>query len=173
MFKKTQKTKEPENADKAYEYAVFLLSLKLRTMGELLTKMEGKGYTAPVIEKVIEQLKSQRYLDDNLYAEVFLENLKAYRSFGYFGIKKKMMEKKLPIALIESTLEGGLSVADETKIAERLLKKIGYKIENKASGDEVTYRTYGDDGGNKEKQKIANRLKSRGFRSEVIGRLLF
>lgn len=174
MFNKTQKTKEPENADKAYEYAVFLLSLKLRTVGEMLKKMQDRGYTEQVIERVLGQLKDQRYINDERYAEIFLENLKAYRSFGFFGIKKKMLEKKLPQALIDSTLAAGLSVAEEMKIAQRLLKKEGYTGKTSAeNSEEVTYRTYEENSENKAKQKMANKLKTRGFRSEVISRLMF
>src|SRR5262245_58249943 len=104
MWKPPQKTKEPENEEKAYDYAVFLLSLKIRTMGEMLEKMKRRGYTDLVIDKTLYQLREQRYLDDRRYAEIFLENLKAYRSFGYFGIKKKFIEKKLPAKLIEEIL---------------------------------------------------------------------
>ena len=82
IFKTTSKTKEPENVNKAYEYAVFLLSLKLRTIGEVLKKMQGRGYSPHVIDEVIERLKAQKYLDDQRYAEIFLENLKIYRNFG-------------------------------------------------------------------------------------------
>jgi len=177
MFKKNPfkptKTKEPDNLDKAYDYAVFLLSLKLRTIGEVIKKMQQRGYNESVIEKTIERLKEQKYLDDKRYAEIFLENLKAYKHFGYYGIKKKFMEKKVPAKLIDSTLEEGLLISDELKIAKRLLKKEGFEIKNGQADEEVQYRTYQDEGQNKEKVRMANRLKSRGFRSEVISRLLF
>jgi regulatory protein len=175
MWKKSEKTKEPENEQKAYEYAVFLLSLKLRTVGEVIGKMQRRGYTEAIIEKTIEQLKSYKYLNDDQYAEIFLENLKAYRNFGYYGIKKKFMEKKLPTALIETVLEQGLSLKDEQKIAERFLKREGFAVKPKAANDdqEIQYRTFGDQEQNKQKTKMANRLKSRGFRGEVIAKLLF
>ncbi len=172
MFKPSSKTKEPENGEKAYEYAVFLLSLKLRTIGEVLTKMSERGYSQAVIEKTIDQLKQQRYLDDNRYAEIYLENLKAYRNFGFYGIKKKLMEKKLPLALVEKLLAENLSIKDEQKIAERLLKREGFEVKAKSTDEEVHYRTY-DEESDKEKNKLSNRLRARGFRSEVISRLLF
>src|SRR5579864_8612429 len=110
MFKPKNKTKEPENSSKAYEYAVFLLSLKLRTIGEVLKKMQGRGYSEKIIEDTIEQLKNQRYLDDQRYAEIFLENLKAYKNLGYYGIKKKFMEKRLPPEVIDSVLGAGFTI---------------------------------------------------------------
>jgi regulatory protein len=172
MYKQPSKTKEPENLDKAYDYAVFLLSLKLRTVGEILKKMEDRGYGQLIIDEVIDRLKDQKYLDDAKYAEVFLENLKAYKNFGYYGIKKKFMEKKIPASLIDSTLQAGLTAKDEIKIAQRLLKKEGIEVKQKKDEEENQYSTFNEEA-TKEKQKLANRLKSRGFRGEVISRLLF
>lgn len=164
--------KEPNNPEKAYEYAVFLLSLKLRTVGEVLKKMSDRGYTQGVIEKTIEQLKAQKYLDDDRYAEIYLENLKTYKNFGFYGIKKKLMEKKLPVPLVEKLMAENLSLMDEQKIAERLLRKEGFEVKSKNVEEGVHYRTY-DEGADKIKNKLSNRLRSRGFRSEVISRLLF
>lgn len=172
-WKPPQKTKEPDNVEKAYEYAVFLLSLKLRTMGEIISKMQKRGYAEKVISDVIEKLKDQRYLNDEQYAEIFLENLKTYRSFGYYGIKKKFLEKKLPQKLIEKILQEGLSVKDEEKIARRLLQKEGFEVKKPVEDEEVQYRTFADQEQNKEKSRLVNRLKSRGFRGEVIAKLLF
>lgn len=123
MFKKFSKTREPENLEKAYEYAVFLLSLQLRTAGEIREKMQRRGYSSAVIEKTIDQLHDQKYLDDERYAVVFLDNLKQYKNLGYYGIKKKFMLKKLPMSLIEKVLDEGLSKEEELKIAKRFLKK--------------------------------------------------
>ncbi len=173
-WKRPEKTKEPDNSEKAYEYAVFLLSLHLRTVGEVLDKMSKRGYTQAVIAQVIDRLKDQKYLDDQRYAEIFLENLKLYKSFGYYGIKKKFLEKKLPPEIVEALLSEGLSISEELKIARRLLKKEGYAVKEPSTADnEVQYMTYDDADKNKQKQKMAQRLKSRGFRSEVISKLLF
>lgn len=171
---KPSKTKEPDNVDKAYDYAVFLLSLQLRTIGEVLHKMQKRGYSEKVIGEVVERLKGRHYLDDRRYAEIFLENLKAYRNFGYYGIKKKMMEKRLPLELIESVLEESLPKAEELKIGKRLLAKEGYSIKDKEES-EIQYSSYGEGQSEeqRQKQKMANRLKNRGFRGDVIARLLF
>ncbi len=174
MFKKPTKTKEPENETKAYEYAVFLLSLTLQTVGEVIMKMQRRGYTEKVINEVVKRLKEQKYLDDQRYAEVFLENLKKYKTFGYFGIKKKFMEKKLPQEIIEKVLSEGLSEQEELKIAKRFLKKGGSIIETSVNdilpADEPRYNVYNEEA-SKEKQKITQKLKSRGFRGNVVSRL--
>ena len=172
MWKKSVKTKEPKNLERAYEYAVFLLSLKLRTIGEVLKKMQGRGYAPLVIEEVISRLKSQKYLDDQRYAEVYLDNLKKYKNFGFYGIKKKLMDVKLPMNIIETILQSGLSLAEEEKIARRFLKKEGFAAKIKSADEEIQYRTFDEESG-RAKQKLAAKLKARGFRIEVISKLLF
>jgi len=141
---------------KAYDYAVFLLGIRLRTEGELREKLRSKNYELGIIDTVIKQLIEQRFVNDRQYAEIFLDNLKKYKNFGFYGIKKKMMEKKLPPSIIESVLKEGLSVEEEMKIAKRFLKNYKLQITN-----------YG------EKQKIALKLRAKGFRSEVIMKLVF
>lgn len=183
-FYKQSKTKEPNNEAKAYEYAVFLLSLQLRTVGEIRYKMEERGYTSAIIEQVMDQLHSQKYLDDERYAMVFLDNLKQYKNLGYYGIKKKFLMKKLPADLIGKVLDEGLSVDDEIKIAKRFLKKEGVVVKSPSDdvvqapglpneqGEALHYNTY-DETQSKQKQKIMAKLKSRGFRGEVIAKLVF
>lgn len=144
------------NYERAYNYAVYLLSLKLRTEGELREKMRLKKYNGGIIDEVIAKLYEYKYLDDNRYAEVYLENLKKYKNFGYYGIKKKLMEKKLPSKTIEQVLNDGLSVDEEMKIAGRLVKKLSAETKTQ-----------------EEKQKLAQKLRARGFRNDVIAKLIF
>jgi regulatory protein len=153
MYELTNKNQQFE---KAYGYAIYLLSLKLRTEGELREKLRIKSrgagsrsagnHEAEITDKVIAQLKENHYLNDENYAQVYLDNLKKYKTFGYYGIKKKLMEKRLPLEIIESVLSEGLGEEEEMKIAKRFLNK----------------QTETD------KQKLFQKLKAKGFRSEVI-----
>lgn len=142
--------------DKACNYALFLLGIKLRTEGELREKLKMKKYESVIINKVIHRLKENRYINDQNYAEVYLENLKKYKTFGFYGIKKKLMEKRLPSQIIERVLNEGLGEEEEIKIAKRFLKNRELGIIN-----------YED------KQKLAQKLKARGFRSGVVMKLVF
>ena len=171
MFKRKIITKEPENFEKAYEYAVYLLSLSLRTSGELENKMREKGYSSENIGKVIQELATNRYVDDSRYAEVYLENLKKYKTFGFYGIKKKLMEKRLPSSIIESVLSEGLSEEEEARIAKKFMLKAGCHRESLARVPKIPCDSSGN--GRQEKQKFAQKLKSRGFRGSVIAKLIF
>ena len=171
MWKKKAETKNPQSTEKAYEYAVFLLGIRLRTEGELREKLRIRDYELRITDKVIKQLKDLRYIDDQRYAEIFLDNLKKYKSWGYYGIKKKMMEKRLPPSIVESVLSEGLSEEEEQKIAERYLKKqeTGDKIRDK----KPRYQIPTNRGRYGAQQKIAQKLRAKGFRGGVIVKAVF
>ena len=82
------------------------------------------------------------------------------------------MEKRLPPEIISKILKDNLSLEEEEKIARRILKQEGVGAKEKSADGEVQYRTYDEESG-KTKQKTANRLKSRGFRGEIIAKLIY
>lgn len=138
-------------AQKAYNYAMYLLGIKLRTEGELRQRMAQKGFGQDSVDETMRILKSEKFVNDEAYAEVYLENLKKYKQFGFFGIKKKLLEKRLPRELVKRILTQKVSEAEEEVIAQRFLVK--QKVE-------------------KEKSRLARRLANRGFRPAVISRVL-
>ncbi|PIR96503.1 MAG: hypothetical protein COT92_00765 [Candidatus Doudnabacteria bacterium CG10_big_fil_rev_8_21_14_0_10_42_18] len=173
MFKRRKLLKEPENFEKAYEYAVFLLSLRLRTTGEIEHKMKERGFAQPVIQKITRELTDRHYLDDEKYAQVFLENLKKYKTFGFYGVKKKFMEKRLPLPIISSVLEEGLPVEEEMKIAKKYCLSLSRTNLASRPGSKAKFADNHQNGEYREKQKLAQKLRARGFRSDVIAKLLF
>ncbi len=186
-FNRPSKTKEPENYEKAYEYAVFLLSLQLRTVGEVREKMMNRGYASAIIDSTLAQLIEQKYLDDERYAQVFLENLKKYKTFGFYGIKKKLMEKRLPSNIIERVLAEGLSEEEEIEIAKKYLIKQSViangrqeakqsKNKNRRASFAMTVEPrchYAAGGSREAKEKLAQKLKRCGFRGQIIVKLIF
>lgn len=164
---------KPENFYKAYDYAVYLLGLHLRTEGELRAKLLAKKYDESTASSVLQELKASGFLDDERYAEIYADNLKKYKLFGYYGIKKKLMEKKLPQNIISRVLEEALPVEEEIKIAKRFLSKPDV-IASAVKQSKLRKDRRGPLGlAMAKKQKLAQRLKSRGFRTEIIVRLLF
>lgn len=140
-----------ELAQKAYNYATYLLGIKLRTEGELRQRMAQKGFGPESVNASLQILKAEKFVNDTAYAEVYLENLKKYKQFGFFGIKKKLLEKRLPRELVEKVLAEGLSETEEQEIAQRFLAKQKAGLE---------------------KLRLASRLAGRGFRPGVISRAL-
>ena len=160
MFKSSKPLKKPEDADHAYDYALFVLNLSMRTEGELREKMTKRGYFPEIINQTVQKLFKDRYLDDSRYAEVYIESMKRYKYYGSFMMKKKLYEKKVPKENIEEKLADLLTVEDEREIASRYVEK------NFASLEEVAKFDYD------EKQKVMRRLISRGFNLDVAKSLV-
>jgi len=160
MFNKPSPTKQPDSAEHAYNYAIFLLGLSMRTEFEMRRKLETKGYNTEVIAQTVAKLYEEKLLNDRRYAEVYLNSLKEYRTFGFYGIKKKLIEKHLPKEIIDRLLEQELTPEQELKIGQKLVaKEIGQ--------DKTPSLTP------EQKQKLARKLQARGFRGDAIAKLIF
>ncbi len=132
----------------AFDYALNLLSRQMHSVGQLRTKLTSKKYTKAEADDALARLVELKFLDDANFASVYLENLKAHKSYGFYGIQKKLYERQLAKPLVEKTMRG-FGVDDELAIAKRFLD-----------------RQYGDVRSNRE--KLQRMLHNRGFRTEVI-----
>ncbi len=131
------------------DYALGLISRQGHTVGLLKQKLERKGYPEADIKTVLKELKDLKFIDDSQYSESYFENLKKYRNFGFYGIKKKLMDKKVEKQYIDTLLKS-LSIKEELEIAKRLINKSKNK-------------TY---------EQKARMLRSRGFRGDVVGKAI-
>ncbi|MDB4940369.1 MAG: recX [Candidatus Doudnabacteria bacterium] len=127
------------------DYALFLVSLRAQSIGQMRTKLAKKGYPEDEIEAAIQRLSELNYLNDEQFAQIYLDNLKKYKNFGYFGIKKKLMEKKINSKQIEALLKS-FTLKEETEIARRLIEK----------------------NPRKNRIQIVRALQSKGFRTDVV-----
>lgn len=160
MFKKPKPLKDPADYDHAWQYALFLLNLSMRTVAEVREKMLKRGYDKKVINLVINNLQEEKYLDDNNYAEVFINSMKNYKSYGLIMMRKKMYEKKLPKEIIAEQLSNLVTEGDEQEIAARYIQKHFGELKKIKKLD---YEA---------KQKIVRRLASRGFSLDSIRGLI-
>ncbi len=160
MFKKAKPLKNPEDVDHGYNYALFLLNLSMRTEGEIREKMKARGYIPKVIDEVIAKLHQDKYVNDEYYAEMFLENMKRFKYYGRFTVRRKMSENKLPKEIIESSLQEFFTAEDEREIAKHYIEK--------QFGELKTVRKFDYE----DKQKVMRKVLSRGFGMDVAQSLL-
>lgn len=160
MFKQSKPLKKPDDPEHAYEYALFMLNLRMRTENEMREKMQKRGYYPNIIDETIQRLYQDRYIDDAHYAEVYIESMKRYKYYGAFMMKKRLFEKKVPKEIIEEKLAELVTAEDEKEIAARYVEK--------EFGDlkEVRKFPYED------KQKVMRRLLARGFNIDVVSTLV-
>ncbi len=146
-------TKNINDYNHAYSYAIFLLGLRQLSIGELKEKMKRRGYSGDCIDKVLIELVNRRYLNDEDLARVMVRNFKSYKQYGFQMIKVKLIQKRIAKSLIEQVLEEDFTQKEEELVGRRLMIKLAK--EKKL-----------------DKNKMRARLLSRGFRSEVVSSVL-
>ena len=137
----------------AYNQAIKYLSVRLHTTGELFDKLRKKKHPKDLAVRVIRRLEEIDFLNDQRFAQIFVENLKRYKSFGYYGIKAKLMQRKIPSEIIVSVLEEFLQVEEEMAVAKRFLAKLKRQQREGYA-------------------KLSRSMASKGFRTEVIREVL-
>src|SRR3989344_6391028 len=115
-----KKIKPSYDKANAKDYALFLVSLRAQSTAQLRQKLLRKGYAEDEVLMAIQRLTELGYLNDQQFAQIYFENLKKYKHFGYYGIKKKLMLKALENKLIDQLLKT-LTLKEEQGIAERFL----------------------------------------------------
>ena len=134
---------------KVYDKAVRLLSDRLHTRAELKRKLTLKKYSPEAIEQVLDRLNQLKVLNDEQFAEIFLDNLIRYKTFGYYGLKAKLLARGVAGEIAERLLSQALSLDEEVRI--------GMKLASKKSPD---------------RQKLIQALQRKGFSSSAIHQIL-
>lgn len=128
-----------------YNRALKLLKRRQHSSFELQRKLEARGYSKSSVVAVLVLLREQDYLNDERFAEIFLDNLIKYKTFGFYGLKGKLLQRGIDKGIIDDLLSS-FGFEDEKRIALKILEK-------KRERDPV---------------KLARSLSAKGFRSQVI-----
>ncbi len=131
-----------------FDKAVKLLALRMHTKAELGRKLLRYKPTKEVIGQVLERLTELKALDDEGFAEIYLDNLIRYKTFGYYGLKAKLLSRGITSDVCEKLLQQQLSLDQEEGIAKKISSK------------------------GKSRELLAQSLSRKGFRSEVISRIM-
>ena len=137
-----------------YNKALDLVSRREHSRHELMQKLD-KRYpeTSPIIEEVLNKLEGNKILDDERFAEMYL-NSRARKGFGPKKIEMELHSKKVDSFFISNAVEAYESWLEN---AQRELKK-------KFKDQKPTYY--------QSKMKQKQFLFTRGFSSPIIDKIL-
>jgi len=137
-----------------YNKALDLVSRREHSRYELMQKLD-KRYpnTTPIIEDVLDKLETNKILDDERFAEMYL-NSRARKGFGPRKIEMELHSKKVDSFFISNAVEAYESWLEN---AQRELKK---KFKDQKPTD---YQS---------KMKQKQFLFTRGFSSPIIDKIL-
>lgn len=144
--------------ERAKSRAINYISGKLKTKYEVRLKLKENGFAEDVIDKVLDILEKEEYLNDKVYCEIFIEDKKKLNGYGKNKIKSLLIQKGISKNIFEDFL-------DEFEYDEEFdnALKMGIKKLNLLSNEEDNF---------KKRQKIINYLAYRGFGFDVINDVL-
>lgn len=140
-----------------YNYGIYILSRAAKSECELRLKMQDKGFDSQLIENAINTLKEQKYLDDERYCEMFINDKINISKHGIRKIKEALYYKGIAKEIIEDKISN-ISQEDEEERAFNLGEK---KLFTMKEGD-----TY------KKAIKLSNYLIGRGFEYETVRKIV-
>ncbi len=138
-----------------YNYGISLLSRAAKSEYEMRLKMQDKGFDSQLIDNAINTLKEQKYLDDERYCEMFINDKINISKYGVRKIKEALYYKGIDKEIIEEKIRN-VSPEDEEERAISLGKKKLFIIK-----EEDTRKKY---------IKLSNYLIGKGFEYDVVKR---
>ncbi len=144
-----------DNKKEAFNKALDIISFKDNTTYEIRNKLYKKGYDDIIISDVLEKLKEYNFIDDNKYAQSYVNSCLTYKKYGKNKIIYMLKQRGISSSII-SNLNFNNDLEFETA------KNVFYK--KLSSLDKYD--------NNKKKEKLYRHLSSKGYSSEVIMKLL-
>ena len=135
--------------------ALHLLEVKDRTEAQLRQKLKEDGYPDEVTDAALQYVKGFGYVDDNRYAENFIQSRRNSKSRR--EIQAALYQKGLDREIVQRTLEICYDGNDETATIRRILEKKRYHQEDATDRDRKRMYAY---------------LSRKGFRYEDIQQVL-
>lgn len=85
-------------------YALFLLKLRDRSVGEIVKKMREKGFSEEDTEEAVSFLLDKSFLDDERFARNLIRQRMMMKPEGKYLLRQKLKAKFISDAIIEMTL---------------------------------------------------------------------
>jgi regulatory protein len=140
-----------------YNYGISVLSRYFKSEYELRLKMKNKGFNPQLIDNAISILKERKYLDDERYCEMFINDKINISKHGVRKIKEALYYKGIDKEIIEEKIKSISAESEE----ERALLLGEKKLLNIKENDN-----------RKKMAKLSNYLLGKGFEYETVNRAL-
>ncbi|MCD5390288.1 RecX family transcriptional regulator [candidate division NPL-UPA2 bacterium] len=147
-----------EEARKAKDYALNLLSFRPRSTREVRDRLKRKDYDEKVIEEAVENLKRIGLINDEEFARSWAQSRMQSKPMGRRLLEQELRQKGIDKEIIEVASEATYGQHDEETLALTLAKK---KLKSYRGLDDLTI-----------KRRLYGYLGRRGFSPETISEVL-
>ena len=131
------------------------LARRFHSERELLIKLKQKSYEERLIKLVLNELREKSFIDDQVFANHFIEEKLKRKRWGTNKIRAALFNKGVSVSIIDEVLKSFDSEEDQNEAALSLVKK---KYENLKKRETDNRKL---------KQKLIAFLLSRGFEYEI------
>jgi regulatory protein len=138
---------------KAYQATINYLSYRMRSIKEVRDYLIKKEFEVDVINKIVDRLKKENYLNDSEFAKAFVQSRLNLTLKGPDAIKRELMEK----GISETEVSNSLQLFKE----EDQLEKASLFLRKKYPSKLKTSRSEQD-------RKMYTLLLSRGFTHDIV-----
>lgn len=159
-----------DESERAYEKALTFLERKSRTGVEVRERLDRAGFTDDVIRETLDRLRSVGLVDDEDYAERYLEALRA-KGRGRLRIADEMRRKGLPDDIVRVRIEEDITREDEMASASEIAEKLFDQLGGRDTDGDVSEADRWEEM-QKKLQKINRKLVSLGYPYGVIGEVM-
>lgn len=143
--------------NKALQFAMKLIGLRRRSVFEIKTRLEKKGFEVEIINEVLKDLEKYRYTDDEQFTEAYINDRMNFNPRGNFLIRKELRERGVEENIINKKIEELISEEKEIESAKKLAENKMKTISDKTDKAKIN-------------QKIKSYLQSKGYSFDIINR---
>jgi len=147
-----------ENFNDAMKFAMKLIGLRRRSEAEIRARLQKRGADEDLESQVIEELYHFRYLDDESFAESYINDRIRFKPSGSIALRIELRKKGIRQDIIDAKMEELFDAKKELETAQSLAKK---KLKTIKTEDKKKLQA-----------KMIFYLKSRGFSSQIIDQAL-
>ena len=148
-----------ENKNQAVKFAIKLLSIRKRSVFEMRNRLKRKEFENEIIDEVIKELFEYKYLNDEEFAEAYINDRINFNPRGSFLVRKELREKGIAENIVDQKMKKLFPAEKEMKLARKSAEK---KIETLNKDLEK----------NKVYQKVGSYLQTKGYASWIIREVL-
>ena len=105
--------KKSDEADKAYNRALYFLKFRARSRAEIVRYLKEKQFSPEAITNTITRLETNGLIDDLAFARLFVENRRNFRPKGAYALRYELKNKGISEKIVGAVLDG----YDEEKAA--------------------------------------------------------
>jgi regulatory protein len=119
--------KKSYTEESLYDYAVFMLGRRMRTVAELKRLMRARaGHQSDcdtLVEAVTARLKQQRYLDDSSYAAYYSAMRRDNDSFGRIRVAQELKARGVHPELVAKSVAQAYDEVEEAQLVRRFAER--------------------------------------------------